>query len=68
MWIEYNENPAGHRTGDCTVRAISVALGVDWDTAFEMLVTRAFQMKAMPSTDAVWGAVLRSAGFFRRGP
>ena len=67
MWIPYNDNPLGNRTGDCTVRAIGVALGVDWDTAFDMLTAKAREMKEMPSKDAVWGAVLRDNGFLRRG-
>lgn len=67
MWIEYNENPAGKRIGDCAVRAVSVALGVDWETAFKMLVTKAYELGDMPSADAVLGSLLRSEGFFRRG-
>lgn len=31
-WTEYNPNPKERRTIDCTVRALSLALGLDWDT------------------------------------
>lgn len=65
MWIEYNENPAGRRVGDCAVRAVSVALGVDWERAFALLAINAFQMGDMPSSDSVWGSVLRQHGFYR---
>lgn len=65
VWIEYNGNPAGRRVGDCAVRAVSVALGVDWETAFAMLAKNAYQMGDMPSSDAVIGSVLRQHGFYR---
>lgn len=65
MWIKYNNNPAGLNVGDCAVRAISVALNVDWETAYAMLVSFGFNMCDMPSSDAVWGAVLRKHGFIR---
>lgn len=65
MWIKFNENPAGLNVGDCVVRAISVALSVDWETAYAMLVGFGFNMCDMPSSDAVWGAVLRRHGFIR---
>lgn len=65
MWVKFNENPAGLNVGDCAVRAISVALSVDWETAYAMLVGFGYNMCDMPSSDAVWGAVLRKNGFIR---
>lgn len=65
MWLEYNPNPAGRNVGDCSVRAISAALGVDWETAFALIAKAAFQMADMPSSNSVWGAVLRQHGFYR---
>lgn len=64
-WKQFNENPAGRNVGDCAVRAVSVALGVDWETAFAMIAKNAFQMGDMPSSNSVWGAVLRQNGFKR---
>lgn len=64
-WKQYNENPAGRNVGDCAIRAVSVALGVDWETAFAMIAKNAFQMGDMPSSNAVWGSVLRQHGFRR---
>jgi hypothetical protein len=63
----YNPNPMRSRVGDCTVRALSKALGLEWDDAFAVLVAEAFRVKDMPSADAVWGAVLRNEGFHRKG-
>lgn len=65
MWIKWNPNPAGRNVGDCAVRAISKALDVDWEAAFAILTSAAFQMCDMPSSDSVWGAVLRMNGFIR---
>lgn len=65
MWIKFINNPAGRNVGDCAVRAISVALSVDWETAYAMLVAAGFRMCDMPSSDAVSGAVLRQYGFIR---
>lgn len=64
MWVKYNPNPIkAHRVGDCSVRAISKALDVDWDTAFLLIVAKAFEYKDMPSSDVVWGDVLKDNGF-----
>lgn len=65
-WVEVNNNPTGRKVGDCAVRAISVALGVDWETAFAMLAKNAFLMGDMPSSNSVWGSVLRQHGFIRK--
>ena len=65
MWIKYNPNPAGRQVGDCSVRAVAKALGTDWETAFELIAENAYQMGDMPSSNAVWGSVLRQNGFKR---
>jgi len=64
-WRYFNENPAGRNVGDCAVRAVAVALGIDWETAFLKIAKAAFQMGDMPSSNSVWGAVLRQEGFYR---
>ena len=64
-WAEYNPNPMARRVGDCSVRAVAKALGVDWERAFALLAVAAFGMGDMPSSDSVWGAVLRQHGFYR---
>lgn len=65
MWIEYNPNPYGNRTDDCAVRAIARALDMTWEEAFIVLCIRALDVGKMPSTDSVWGDVLRHNGFVR---
>lgn len=66
VWEEFNNNPTGRRgIGDCAVRAVSVALGVDWEEAFTMLAVNGFQMGDVMSSNAVSGATLRQHGFKR---
>lgn len=64
-WRKYNPNPAGRSVGDCAVRAVAAALGVDWETAYTMIADTGFRMADMPSSNSVWGAVLRQHGFRR---
>lgn len=66
MWRQFNNNPTGRAVGDCAVRALSVALGVDWETAYSMIAVNGFLMGDMPSSNSVWGAVLRQRGFYRK--
>lgn len=66
MWIMYNPNPTGRSVGDCSIRAVSKALDVDWETAYVMVCANGFGMGDMPSSDSVWGAVLRQNGFYRQ--
>ena len=65
MWKQYNPNPSGRAVGDCAVRALTAALGVDWDTAYILMTLEGFHQKDMLSSNSVWGAVLRQHGFTR---
>jgi len=65
MWVKYNPNPTGRSVGDCAVRAIAKALNTDWETAYTMISENGYAMGDMPSSDSVWGAVLRQNGFYR---
>lgn len=65
MWQAYNPNPSARRVGDCAVRAVAKALNVDWETAYARIALAGFLMNDMPSSDSVWGAVLRQNGFYR---
>lgn len=65
MWIKYNPNPAGRNIGDCSIRAISKALDIDWEMAYDLVADAGYNMADMPSSDSVWGAVLRQNKFYR---
>lgn len=64
-WIMYNPSPTGRNVGDCAVRAIAKALGTDWETAYALIALNGYLMGDMPSSNSVWGAVLRQNGFYR---
>ena len=64
-YLYFNPNPAGRRVGDCAVRAVAAALDTDWEDAFGLIAAATYRMADMPSSDSVWGAVLRQHGFYR---
>lgn len=66
MWIKYNANPVANNAEDCAIRAVSLALNVSWDDAFDMVCQMAKNMGVMPHNNAAWGAVLRQHGFTRK--
>ena len=65
-WVRYNPHPYGNRVGDCTVRAISKALGQDWETTYAGLSAYGFIRGDMPNANHVWGAYLKKNGFRQR--
>lgn len=65
MWIYWNPNPNGKQVGDCTIRAITKALGKEWHDVFFALTLQGAVMCDMPSSNAVWSAFLKKNGFRR---
>lgn len=65
MFVEYNPNPDGKRTDDCTVRALSKALGLDWESTFVKLSMAAMQHHDMMHKNYVWDDLLLGYGFKR---
>ena len=62
MYKYYNPNKL-HKTEDCTVRALSKALGIDWRTAFMWLSNNALRHWDMMHKNYVWGDLLEQNGF-----
>lgn len=65
MWIKYNPNPTERSVGDCAIRELAKALDTDWETAYVKVCANGYVMGDMPSSDGVWGSVLRQHGFYR---
>ena len=61
----YQPNPAGKSVGDCTVRALSKALGQTWEETYVGLALEGFVRGDLPNADSVWGPYLRERGFVR---
>lgn len=61
----YQPNPAGKSVGDCTVRAISKALGQTWEETYVGLSLEGFKRGDLLNADSVWGPYLKAHGFTR---
>ena len=61
----FNPNPRAAKVGDCAVRAVAKALGIDWYQSYVELASEGLTQCDMPSANYVWGAVLRRHGFRR---
>lgn len=62
-YVPYNANPKNRRTEDCVVRALSMVLGIPWDTMYWCLSARGFVDKAVLTDDDLWGRYLTDHGF-----
>lgn len=65
-YIYFNNNPLEKSTGDCVVRAISIALNQSWDKTYWDLCEYGYQMGDWGNSNAVWDAYLRNCGFVRK--
>ena len=66
MYRYFNNNPLGRNTvGDCSVRAVSKALGISWDDAHDLLADMSKQMGTIMNDNDVISAVLRMHGFYK---
>jgi hypothetical protein len=63
MFEYYNPNPDGSHVGDCTVRALAIALGIGWDEAYDLVADMGRKAHNMPSSNKIWGYVLKQRGF-----
>lgn len=65
MYRYYQPNPIRlDPVGDCTVRALSKALDIDWEEAHVLLDYNSFMMGDISNANAVLVAVLRQNGFY----
>ena len=65
MYKFVNPNPRGNLTGDCTVRAIAIALEITWEEAYWLLAEYGFMFGEMQNANSVVSAVLKDNGFTR---
>lgn len=68
MWVEYNVNPTGKSVGDCVIRALSAAMGTEWERTYLDVAIQGLVMYNMPSANEVWGEYLRGKGYRRKLP
>lgn len=65
-FIFKNPNPSQNLTGDCVIRAISIAEDKDWEDTYAELVLEGYMLHDMPSANFVWGSYLTRKGYKRR--
>lgn len=65
MFKQFNNNPTGRRVGDCAVRAVSLALNKSWEDTYLQIALAGLKLGDMPSTNSVWGSLLKKNGFER---
>lgn len=63
MWIKANPNPLRKEVPDCVIRAISIALNMNWLDIYDDLCELGRREFNMPSADSVWGKYLYQLGF-----
>lgn len=62
MWVKCNPNPLGKMTGDCVIRALSIALDQSWRETYRDLCKMGEYMADLPNSNAVWGTYLKEKG------
>ena len=63
MWMRTNPNPARKEVPDCVIRAICIALNMQWLDVYDDLCRLGRVEFNMPSADSVWGKYLYQMGF-----
>lgn len=62
-YAHYLNNPSRKIVNDSVVRAISIAVGEDWQKTYIGLAIQGFFLHDMPSSCAVYSSFLREKGF-----
>lgn len=63
MFVKYQPNPRNRKTDDCVIRALTKALGVDWDTASIYAIVQQIRDSDIYVKNYVWGNLLLRNGF-----
>lgn len=66
VFVFTNPNPKNKHTGDCTIRAVSLATGQSWDAIHVGLSVSSYAEKDLQNNNAAWGRFLRWHGWRRR--
>ena len=64
-FVFYNPNPSEKFVGDCVIRGISKIEKQEWEDTYIGISVYGLFMNDMPSSNAVWGAYLKSKGYVR---
>lgn len=64
-FIYYNPNPQKNTVGDCVIRALTKAFDSGWYKVYSELAVQGYAMGDMPSSNNVWGQLLKNKGYCR---
>lgn len=65
MFIKYNANPKGWKTGDCVIRACAVATQQTWEDTYDQLYAIGRKKCRPMEMEEVYGKFLEDKGFVR---
>lgn len=65
MYIKFNDNPCGKTTGDCVIRAISIAENVPWKKVYLALCVEGYEECTFGDDNKTWEKYLKSIGYRR---
>ena len=66
MFFFYNPNECGLNTGDCVIRALCKATGLDWQDIYVELCVMGYAMCDWGNANRVWGQWLLDHEYTRR--
>ena len=64
-FVQFNPNPKGKVSEDCTVRAIACLTNKNWDDAYILVCTGGLIEKTMPDQKAAITTLMEMLGFVR---
>ena len=62
-FIEFNANPKGRKTGDCSTRALATCLGISWEQALSLQYEMALKTKYDTTDRKVIEKILNEYGY-----
>lgn len=65
MFVQFNGNPCGRSTGDCVIRAISVAENLPWRSVYLALCVEGYDTCAFGDDNRTWEGYLTQIGYRR---
>ena len=65
MFIKFNDNPCGKTTGDCVIRAISIAENKPWRQVYLALCVEGYEQCTFGDDNKTWEGYLKSIGYRR---
>ena len=63
MYQKHNANPKGRKTGDCVIRAFSLASGKTWEDTLTDLYRIAMDLKTSPTESETYAKYADQLGF-----